>query len=111
MTSAQESKLKNERLYREVRYARNTCLSMSNPAKFFKLKQNAKNLESQDYATCLIAYFDTSTSLGKLTLPDLQNVLGSIQSLMFGPVISSNSYSIQESTLLLYGTTEVTCGN
>ena len=46
MAIAEESKIKNDRLYIEVRYARNTCLSMSNTQKFFKLKQNGKKLKT-----------------------------------------------------------------
>ncbi len=69
---------------------------MSSPAKFFKLKQNGKRLDDDDYVNCLITYFDNLTSLNKLTLLDLQNVLGSIQSLVFGPVTAPLSIQIHK---------------
>ena len=95
MNSTIESKSKNNRLYREVRYTRNTCLSMSNPTKFFKLKRNGENLASEDYASFLITYFENSRSLTKLTIPDLKNVLGSMNSLMLGQPQPSSSASIE----------------
>ena len=52
MERVEESKQKNDRLYVEVRYARNTCLSMSNSEKFFKLRRYGKTLESLEYAHC-----------------------------------------------------------
>ena len=86
LESAPESRAKNERFYREVRYTRNTCLSMANSSKFFKLKRDGKNLATEEYAYCLMSYFDNSRSLTKLTIPDLKNVLGSISSVVFGPL-------------------------
>ena len=91
MERVEESKSKNDRLYVEVRYARNTCLSMSNSEKFFKLRRNGKTLESLEYAQCLTQYLDNSRSLTKLTIPDLKNVLGRIQTVMFGKVLPLTS--------------------
>ena len=45
------------RLYREVPYAQNTFVSMSNGKKFVKLGWNGKNLESGEYASWLKRYF------------------------------------------------------
>ena len=78
-------------LYVEVRYARNTCLSMSNSNKFFKLRRIGKTLESLEYAQCLTQYLDNSRNLTKLTIPDLKNVLGRIQTVMFGKVLPLTS--------------------
>ena len=75
----------------EVHYARNTSLSMSDSEKFFKLRRNGKTLESLEYAQCLTQYLDNSRSLTKLTIPDLKNVLGSIQTVMFGQVLPLTS--------------------
>ena len=75
----------------EVHYARNTSLSMSDSEKFFKLRRNGKTLESLEYAQCLTQYLDNSRSLSKLTIPDLKNVLGSIQTVMFGQVLPLTS--------------------
>lgn len=69
----------------DMHYARNTCLSMSNPSKFFRLRKENKNLESEEYAASLISYFDNSRSLSKLTITDLKNVIGSMHSVLFGP--------------------------
>ena len=62
--------LMNQRLYIEVKYAK------ANPSKFIKLKRNGKNFASEEYASCLKQYFDTSRNMTKLTMPDLHNVLG-----------------------------------
>ena len=85
LKKTKETKSKNERLYTEVRYARNTCFSIANPEKLFKLKRDGKNLSSEDYGACLITYFEGTTNISKLTLPDLQNALTSIKATMFGP--------------------------
>ena len=66
-----------------MRYARSTCSSIQNPASFFELKKKGKFLDSEDYAACLQAFFDSSNSLTKLTMPDLQNVLLGLHSSTF----------------------------
>ena len=87
--------LMNERLYIEVRYAKATCQSMTNPSKFFKLKRNGKDFASEEYASSLKQYFDTSRNMTKLTMPDL-HVIGGVQGVVFGQtpgniVIPSNN--------------------
>ena len=62
---------------------------------FLSLNKMEKNLKSEEYAACLISYFDDSKSLSKVTLPDLNNVLGGMQRLMFG------SMPISRHTVLL----------
>ena len=47
--STPESSEKNERLYIEVRYAKNTCLSLKHTAPVFRLMRNHKKLPSQEY--------------------------------------------------------------
>jgi len=101
METTLESKSKNDRLYREVRYARNTCLSMANPSKFFKLRKDNQNLLSEEYAACLISYFDNSRSLGKLTLSDLKNVIGGIHSVVFGQPAPPSSAEMGDGTFFI----------
>ena len=50
-----DEKVCNTRLYREVQYARSTCLSLSSDAlsRKFRLKRNGKNLETLEYAICV----------------------------------------------------------
>ena len=76
--------LMNQRLYIEVRYAKATCQSMTNPSKFIKLKRNGNNFASEEYASCLKQDFDTSRNMTKLTMPDLHHVIGGVQGVVFG---------------------------
>ena len=56
---------------------------------FFKLRSKGRKLESKDYAQCLEKYFDTSRTIGHVTIPDLQNTLGQLQNNLFNDVIES----------------------
>ena len=53
MNSVPDSKEKNKRLYLEVRYERESSLSLKRTAVVFKLKSGGKNLATDDYATNL----------------------------------------------------------
>ena len=47
--SETDEKLKNERLYVEVRYCKNTSLSLPKSSPIFRLKENYKNLPNSVY--------------------------------------------------------------
>ena len=49
---------KNQRLYLEIRYARDTSIAFPKTSDIFKLKKNYKNLETSAYAANLKAYLD-----------------------------------------------------
>ena len=51
-------KVKNQRLYLEIRYARDTSIAFPKTSDIFKLKKNYKNLETSAYAANLKAYLD-----------------------------------------------------
>ena len=78
MNSCPDSKEKNKRLYLEVRYARESSLSLKRTAAVFKLKSAGKNLATEDYATNLINYFDSAKSCSTLTIGNLNNMQGHI---------------------------------
>ena len=82
---------KNVRLYNEVRYARLTSLSLNESASVFRLKINGKNLETKDYASNLIQYFDDSRKVSSLTLLDLNNVLCGLQDIIVEHPKSNNT--------------------
>lgn len=75
MNCDESDSIKNNRLYIEVRYARRTCLSLKQTAAVFRLKQNYKNLETEQYAENLKSYLDSARSSTNLTIRDLKNVL------------------------------------
>ena len=51
MDSEPESKFKNERMYKEIRFQRNSSTSMKRDSAVFRLKSCHKNLDTSDYAT------------------------------------------------------------
>ena len=81
-------KEKDTRLYIEVRYARDSCLSLPKSSKIFRLKRAYKNLSVDKYSTNLKIYFekvetnvsatrmDFLAALEKLT--QWMNILGSM---------------------------------
>lgn len=81
-----------------MRYAKQTCLSISNPSKYFRLR--GKNLDTEEYAKCLRDYLSTSKSFGKLTIPDLRNVLGGLQEIITGSKISEQASTEDETELV-----------
>ena len=64
MSYAVDQKTRNTRLYREVRYARMTSLSLKETASVFRLKKSGKNLDSQLYVNNLVQNLDNSRSIG-----------------------------------------------
>ena len=72
---AEESKEKNVRLYTEVRYAKNSCLSIKHTASVFRLKHDHKNLSSKEYVENLSQYLGDARSKKMLTTEDLQDLL------------------------------------
>jgi len=78
MKKTKESKEKNKRLYTEVRYAKNTCMSLKHSASVFRLKRSYKNLDSNEYADNLKQYFGDTRNKSMLTMNDLTSVLRKI---------------------------------
>ena len=83
MKSCKESISKNKRMYIEVRYARQTSLSLKESAKVFRLKKNGKNLDTMDYALNLSKYLETAKNNSTLTIGDLNNVLTGLKGKLF----------------------------
>ena len=63
MTNKPESKNKNEKLYIEIQFPRNTSQTLKKGAPEFHLKRDYKNLESPEYAANLSQYLDQSRSI------------------------------------------------
>ena len=72
--------LRNKRLYHEVRYAKYSTSNMKRTSIIFRLKKNAKNLDSEEYAHNLKTYFGCANSVQSLTLADLSLVLTGLSS-------------------------------
>ena len=72
--------LRNKRLYHEVRYAKHSTSNMKRNSMIFRLKKNAKNLDSEEYAHNLKTYFGCTNSVQTLTLADLSFVLTGLSS-------------------------------
>ena len=70
-----DSEEKNKRLYIEVRYAKNTCLSLKHTASVFRLKKQYKNLTSEEYVENLCQYLGGARSKKVLTENDLSELL------------------------------------
>ena len=70
---------KRERLYKKVRYARKTSLSLPPNAAVFKLRNGGRYLETKDYAKNLSEFLDDSKCVKSLTMSDLHEVLNQIQ--------------------------------
>ena len=66
---------KNKRLYTEIRYNRDTTVSMPKCSDIFKLKFNYKNLTSDKYASNLCIYLDKIKCTASATLGDFQKAL------------------------------------
>ena len=75
LESLLEDKIKNNRLYKEIKYARMTCMSLQPTAAIFRLMRNHRKLETKEYADNLITYLDSACTCRTITLDDLSNVL------------------------------------
>ena len=78
MNSCPDSKLKNERMYREIRFHRMTSRRKKETDSVFKLKKQGKNLERDDYANNL-KYLEKTRNLKNISLADLSGVLSILQ--------------------------------
>ena len=70
-----EENEKNKRLYVEVWYARVSSSTLKETASILYLKQNGRNLTTQEYADNLIKYMDDTESMNTLIVADLNTVL------------------------------------
>ena len=73
-----EGEEKNKRLYIEVRYAKNTCLSLKHTASVFRLKENHKKLTTDQYAQNLCHYLSDARDKATLTANDLSRALDNL---------------------------------
>ena len=99
MDTDENDSVKNQRLYIEVRYARKTCLSLKPSAAVFRLKQNYKNLENEQYAENLKSYLDSARSSTNLTIHDLKNVLHALKTSDTQDVITMSTNKETEKTI------------
>ena len=74
-----DRKVKNQRLYIEVRYAKSTSLTLPPTALVFRLKMAGRNLLTEDYANNLAQYLDDTQNVSSLTMNDLNTALGNLQ--------------------------------
>ena len=73
-----DDKIKNTRLYNEVRYAQMTCMSLKLTAAVFQLKKNHHNLSNEEHSQNLISYFSSARCCKQITISDLCNVMQGI---------------------------------
>ena len=66
---------KKERLYREVRFAKTSATCIKKSSAIFRLKQNYKLLEAEDYAHNLKLYFGCISSVKTISLKDFSYIL------------------------------------
>ena len=75
LESLLEDKIKNNKLYKEIKYVRMTCMPLQPTAAVFRLMRNHCKLETKEYADNLITYLDSARTCRTITLDDLSNVL------------------------------------
>ena len=73
-----DDEAKNKRLYKEVRYARMSSMSLKPTASVFRLKRNYQNLSTEEYADNLSSYLCSARSCKTITINDLNNIIHSI---------------------------------
>ena len=71
---------KNARLYTEVRYARNTSLSLPKSSDVFRLKKKYKNLSTQEYSSNLKTYLNKVRCKVNMDYNDFQSALEILKS-------------------------------
>ena len=69
---------KSSRLYTEIRYCRDTSLSLPKSSDIFRLKRKYKSLPVEEYATNLSIYLDKVQSNESVTMDDFRNVLDTL---------------------------------
>ena len=67
--------IKTDRLYTEVRYARDTCLSLPKKSPIFRLKRDYKNLSYFEYSKNLCVYLDKISTNASVTDSDFSDAL------------------------------------
>ena len=75
MENGPDGKLKNEQMYLEIQFQRNSSQTLKKDAAVFCLKRNGKNLETHEYASNLCQFLEQSQSITNLTMTYLRNVL------------------------------------
>ena len=73
-----DDKIKNTRLYHEVRYGQMTCMSLKPTAAVFQLKRNHHNLSDEEYSQNLISYSSSARCCKQIAISELCNVMHSI---------------------------------
>ena len=101
MNSSHGEEIINKRLYVEVRYARNSCLSMKPTASVFRLKRNFQKLPSQEYAENMKEYLGDAKKKSNLTADDLSAILEDISNIGKDLQKSQNSDDIQSNLGML----------
>ena len=79
MEDIPKSKDKNNRMFIEIRFQKNTSACIRKNAEVFRLKKNHQNLDTSDYASNLFQYLDQARSIAGLLMGDLRNVLNGLQ--------------------------------
>ena len=79
MKDTPESKDKNNRMFIEIRFHKNTSTTMRKNAEVFRLKKNHQNIGTSDYASNLCQYLDQARDITRLSMGDLRNVLNGLQ--------------------------------
>ena len=77
MDGVQESKQKNERMYRELSFQGNSSTVMKRVSEMLvlRLKRAHKNLETIGYAANLCQHLDQTKDITSISIGDLRNVL------------------------------------
>ena len=101
MATTLETKDKNERMYREIRFQRNSSKALKPDHKLFRLKQGSRNLQTTDYAENLCSYLEQSRVIQTLTMSDLRNVLVGLNGSNVDNAETASINSETESTLNL----------
>ena len=97
METEPESEENNRRMYREVRFQKNTSQCLKKEAAVFRLKRNSINLSTIEYSSNLSQYLDQSRNVTNLTMNDLRNVLTGLNGLNNQPE-NSNELQIDAAT-------------
>ena len=76
MDGVQESKQKNERMYRELSFQGNSSTAMKRVAEMLvlRLKRAHKNLETIGYPANLCQHLDQTKDITSISIGDLRNV-------------------------------------
>ena len=72
-------KVKQDRLYTEVQYARDTTLSLPRDSKLFSLKEKGKNPPLNRYVTNLKVYLSKVSSASATTWDDFDGAVDSLR--------------------------------